>query len=317
MVKNFLFLFILVLLFFGLAMPGFALEKIKLGSAVRTQALYFLPIFAGEEKGFWKDNGLEVEWVPFAGTAAQFRAVAARSINIGMSNTDGPMLAAERGVSVIMVAELAPTQPFYLWVRTDSPYRHPLDMKDARVAVTTLYGTTHAFGRIIFKAHGIEKEVRFLGTGGVREKVAGIRAGAYSAIVTSMGVAAPLKLQGIVREIASNVDYLPKPWVEQVVFASKEFVKSKPEVVRQMLRAMLQGIDFTRKNLSWALDKIKTSQGLSEEAAKLGYSDVEFTINGKLDRKAVENVRKVFIEYGVITEKAPAVDDLFTNEYLS
>ena len=62
---------------------------------------------------------------------------------------------------------------------------------------------------------------------------------------------------------------------------------------------------------------MKSFQGVSEEAAKVLYGDTTFTTTGKIDRKAVENARKVYVQYGVLTEKAPAVDDFFTNEYLS
>lgn len=326
--KSFFFL-MLVILFFVLVSPTFlpilpmfgreqasALEKVKLGGSVKMAPEYYLPALTAEERGFWKENGLEVEWVPFAGGAPQMRAVAAGALKLGMATSAATMTAAGGGLPVLMASELISSQAFNIWVRADSPYQHPRDLKGARVGVTALGAITHAFGRIILAAHGIEKDVRFVGAGGVRENVAGIRAGAFEAMITSFGTVVDLKIGGILREIATAGDYLPKPWFEQVVFAQKEFAQGKPDVVKKMLKATLQSLDFLRKNPRWAMDKIKSFQGLSEEAAKLVFDDTKFTITGKLDRKAVENMRRLFIEYGIITEKAPAVDELFTNEYL-
>ena len=316
MTRKLLFFLFLAVLLVGLVTPIFALERVKLGSSIRLAAHFFLPPMAGEERGFWKENGLEVEWVPFAGTVPQMNAVAARAINIGLATVTDPPMAAERGLPVIMVMELLPSQAINIWVRADSPYRRVEDLKGARVAATTLGGPMHAFGRIMVAAHKIEKDVRFVGAGGVPQMLAGIRAGAFEAIINTFGTTVGLKLEGIVRDIATLGDYLPKPWTDQVVFARKDFAQSKPDVVRKMLKAMLQSFDFMRENPRWTIDKLKSFQGVSEQAAKLVYDKNKFTITGKIDRKAVENVRKVLIEYGILTDKVPAVDELFTNEYL-
>lgn len=316
MARKLLFTLSLASLFIGLVSPLFALEKVKLGSAVKIDRVYYLPNLVGEEKGFWKENGLEVEWVPFGGNTPLNHAVAAGAINMAMTASSGPPAAAERGLPIIMVAELSARPAFGIWVRAESPYREPRDLKGARIGVTGLGTPTYMFGRLIVAAHGIEKDVRFVGAGGPPQYIAALRTGGVEAVVSRVSTMAGLKVDGVVRELASSADYLPKPWFEDVVLARKDFARTKPDVVKKMLRAMLQSIDFIRKNPSWTVDKIKSFQGVSEEAAKVIYEEVRFTVTGKFDRKAVENMRKVFIEYGVLTEKAPAVDDLFTNEYL-
>lgn len=313
--KLVLFLFLLAI-FFGLVSLTFALEKVKLGSSVKVAVVFYLPILTAEEQGFWKENGLEVEWVPFGGGPPHMHALAAGAINIGLVANDLPMMAAERGLPVIMVADLV-KQPRLLWVRTNSPYRHPRDLKGARVGVSALGGAEHSYGRIILAAHGLEKDVRFVGSGGIPQTMAGMKVGVFDAMVLAVGTVVGLKVEGIIREIASSDDHLPKPWVEHAVLARKDFARTKPELVRKILKATIQATDFVRKNPGWATNKIKGFQGISEEAAKIVYDNVQFTATGKLERKAVENVRRVLIEYGILTEKTPPVDDLFTNEYLS
>ena len=131
-----------------------------------------------------------------------------------------------------------------------------------------------------------------------------------------MSSAAPLKVEGVIREIANAGDYVPSPWFEDPIYVKKDFALKEREAVRKVIKASLQAADFARKNPRWAMDKIKSFAGIPEEAAKLLYDDTAWSTSGRIDRKAVENLRKVFIEYGIITEKAPSVDELFTNEYL-
>ena len=314
--KMFLFLSLTVLII-GLVAPTLALEKVKLGSSVKMHPPYYLPVLAAEEKGLWRDNGLEVEWVPFAGGTPFARAIAAGSINIGTSTISTPMTGAERGLPVVMVAELGASEPFLIWVKADSPYRNVRDLKGAKIGVTVLGGTVHIYSRIIVAAHGVEKEVRFVGAGGISQQMAGLKAGGFEATLLPLASIVDLKLAGQVRDISSTVDYLPKPWLERAILIRKDFGKSKPDLVRKVIKATLQSHDFLQKNPRWAIDKIKSFGGLSEEAAKLIYDDLNLSTTGRLERKAVENVRRVFMEYGILTEKAPAVDDLFTNEYVS
>lgn len=303
-------------LIIGLVSPIFALEKVKLGSSVKMAPAFYLSPLVAEERGFWKENGLEVEWVPFGGPPAQIRAVAAGAISIGAATAADPVTAADRGLPVVIVAEFFAQPQFRVWVRADRPYRHVRDLKGGRISVAALGGATHVFGRIMFAAHGMEKEVRFVGAGGAAESLAALSAGAVDASVEGLFIWVTPYLEGKIRETGNPIEYLPKPWLGIVTFARRDYTRSKPDVVKRVLRGMVQSLEFMQKNPRWTLDKMKSFQGLSEEAAKLVYDWIGPRATGKIDRKGVENIRRVFMEYGILTEKAPAVDDLFTNEYL-
>lgn len=302
---------------FVLLSSGFGLEKVKVSTSVKFVPSYYLPMEAAEEKGFWKENGLEVEWVPFAGTAAQYVAVAAGASNIGLSTWEAPMVAAERGVPVMIVGEALSLTPWSVWVKADSPYRHPRDLKGARIGVPRLGGTSHMFGRIVARAHEIEKDVRFIGAGGMPEVIAGIKAGSLDGLVEPIVITVGLKLEGVIREIASLADYLPRPWKDGIiVFARTDLARSSPDTVRRVIKATLQASDFLSKNPSWAVGNIKKNQRFSGEAAKVVYDAHRFSATGKIDRRWVDNLRTTFIEYGILTEKVPAVDALFSNNYI-
>lgn len=64
-----------------------AAEQLKFATGVKGSANYYLPLMAAEEKGFWKENSLQVEWVPFRGGGSMFRSVAAGAVKIGFTGT--------------------------------------------------------------------------------------------------------------------------------------------------------------------------------------------------------------------------------------
>src|SRR3990172_7038063 len=53
-----------------------AADKITFGIPAKVSPAYYLPLLAGQEQGLWKEQGLDMEWVSFEGSAQLLRAVA-------------------------------------------------------------------------------------------------------------------------------------------------------------------------------------------------------------------------------------------------
>ena len=78
--------------------PAVGQEKLKIGSAVQVFPPYYLPISAAQEKGIFKKNGLDVEWMPSQSGADLTRAFAASAIKIALSAAATDTLAIARSV---------------------------------------------------------------------------------------------------------------------------------------------------------------------------------------------------------------------------
>lgn len=293
-----------------------AAEKIRFGTPVKLDPILYLPVLAADEHGFWKQNDVSVQWLPFKGGAALYRAVVAGSVDMGLSSTGSEMRAAGRGVPVVIVAESAHSQDFIVWVGSESRFKKPSDLKGARIGVPRLGGASQGFGLAIVKALGLEKDVKFIGAGGIRAELAALKTGKIDAIVEPITIPIKLKVQGVVRELVSTAQYLPKPWLAHVVFAHRDFMNAKPEAVGRAVKAFITTADFLRKNKRWAIDKMKEMSGYSDEAAQIVYARLDFTRDGKVRKEAVENVLNFFIEQGVIPRKeAPPVETLYTTKF--
>ena len=69
--------------------PLLAAEKVKIGTPLKFQAVFAMPMLAAEEKGFWKQQGLEVEWVPFTGEVPMQQAVATGVLQLAVTDVTG------------------------------------------------------------------------------------------------------------------------------------------------------------------------------------------------------------------------------------
>lgn len=308
-----------VLIVLGMSAGVWAAEKVKLGSAIKTTANYYLPILAAEEKGFWKAAGVEVEWFPFRGTATEIQGVAAGAVKVGLIPVVGNMQAAGRGLPVVMVAELVGKSNWYLWVRSDSRIRGPATLKGAKIGVPQLGGSGHGYGRLMLKALGMEKDVRFVGTGGIRQELAALKTGAVDGIIEPLTITIKLRAEGQVREPINISKFLPQEWMDHTVFSTRDFIQKEPDQLAAVVKGVLRGANFARAERQWTMAKMKELQRFSDAAATLLYEQhvaVNFSKDGKINRKAVENLRSFLIQYEIIEDKrTPPVDELFTNRF--
>ena len=300
---------------------AFAADKLKFATSVKLSANYFLPMLAAEEGGFWKQNGLEVEWVAFESGRAHIAAVAAGAVTIGFATTMSEMQAAAAGLPTHVISALQPKDDFTVWVRTESRFREPKDLKGARIGVSGYGGIEHAYSRMIARALGVEKDVRIVSTGGISSSLAALKAGNIDGVnLPSTTPIINLKVSGDVREFLQIENYRPKEWITFVITARKDFSKKSPDLVKRAVKSVLQATDFITKNPRWAIEKMKSKDlvGYPEEAAKLVYNSITWSKDGRITRTALENVRNFLIEYGIITkEKAPSLEEFFTDEFLS
>lgn len=293
-------------------------EKLKFASSIKLTPNYYLPALAAEEKGFWKQNDLDVEWVPFSGSVPMVQGMAGGHVNLGFIPSMGGLEAIARGVPLIMVSELISAWDFKVWVRADSRIKEPKDLKGTKQGVTQLGGPGHAYGRLMAKAIGLEKDIKFVGMGGIPNELAGLKTGAVDGIVEPLTITINLKVMGEVREVLTAGDFLPKERSDHIILARKDFIKKEPEQVKKVLKSVLQAVAFIRENPAWTIDKMKSFQGLSDAAARLLYPELRYTKDGRLDRKAIENLRNFAIEYDLLPrEKVPPVEELYAREFSS
>lgn len=311
MVTTGLFILFSILLIAGQA----AGQKVRFATSV-DQPTYHLPLMAAKEKGLWKEQGIEVEWVPFRSSSILYRALAAGEVDMAMPGTISAVQAIIGGVPQIVVADVKTLYEFYLWVRADSPIKEPKDLKGTKVAVTGLGGLSHAYARVVTRSLGLEKEVRFVAMGGLKEQAAALKTGAAESTVLSFIALAPLKVKGEIRELLLVGDFLPKEWSENSLTVHTGFASRFPREVVKAIKGYFMATDFVQANRDWALEKMKSGMRYEEEVAKAIYPRLKYGREGKINPKALENIVNFLIEFGIVAkEKAPPLEKIYDKSF--
>jgi ABC-type nitrate/sulfonate/bicarbonate transport system substrate-binding protein len=161
------------------------------------------------------------------------------------------------------------------------------------------------------------KDARIVAVGGLSSRVAALQSGVISAFPLGFGAGTNLMAKGLVRPLNRLKPLLPKPWIDLILSSMKGFAEKKPQMVTRTIKSVFQGADFIAKNPDWAKGKLATYSKLAPGAVDEVYGLLKFSRDGRLDPKAIENVRNFLIEYKIVPkEKAPEVSGIYTNKYL-
>ncbi|MEE8449440.1 MAG: ABC transporter substrate-binding protein [Thermodesulfobacteriota bacterium] len=315
MARRYIFLGLLAAMLSLAGLNTMALGQLKFGTSVGWSPPYYLPVIAAEEKGFWKQAGLEAEWVPFRGSSVMYRAVAAGSIGIGFTDTSAAIQAASRGIPVLIVADTGAGSPFSLFVKGNSPIKRAKDLRGKTIGLGRFGGGHHAYTRYMIKQAGLEGKIKYVALGGMRARIAALKTGSADTIVTTADSVANLVATGELREVVSAADYLPREWSYLIISASREMIKNSPDKISKAVKAILLASAFINGHRTWAIDKMQ-AKGLSRDGAREVAKRLRYSEDGKINRKALENVRKFLIDYKIVKRgKIPETADLYTDRF--
>lgn len=300
-------------LFLSFLTEARAVERLRFASPVRDIPYYSLPVFAAEDKGFWKEQGLEVKWIPFNTGTAMHQALAAGEVDTAIVTGTSAVLAISRGLPEVIVADLKGYENYFIFVLPDSPLKSPPEIKGRTLGVTRLAGTTYAYARAMVKALGLERQVKLVGTGGTREMVAALRAKKVDSILTSDYTMAALLVKGETRPLLRVRDYLPQDWTDLLMVASLALVEKRPGVVKGAVAAIIKGAQMVERDPAWAQEKLRVFFGYNEPMVKLIYpASLRYGQSAQINVNALKNVRDFLVEYGVLPkEKLPALERLY------
>lgn len=300
----------------GLVSSALALEKLPFGAAFKGSPRYDLLSWVAENKGFWKGQGLEVEWVPFVGGGRLYRAVAAGRINMGVSAAASFFNAAAKGVPVILVGDLTEPEFFSFWVRADGPIKGPKDLRGTKIGTARRGSAPHVLGLYVAKKLGMEKEMKIVAVGGFRERIAALKTGVIDGFIQTTQPVVNFLARGELRSVLDTKDYLPKDWIGFPLFARRQFAQEQPATVTKVTRALLAAGRFMMDNPDWTRKKMQEMMGYSPEGAVIAQREFNISPTGLVDRKAVEATVNFFLENKVISkEKLPPLDELYTNRF--
>jgi ABC-type nitrate/sulfonate/bicarbonate transport system substrate-binding protein len=293
-----------------------AAETVHVGKAA-ANAWTFTTLEVGKESGTFAKYGLDVESVALPGDAKLQQGLASGSLEFALGS--GPSMAfAVKGSPVIAVAAFAgPPRNLSVVVGADSPLKTVKDLKGKKLSITTKGSLTEWLVKRLSSAEGWGPEgIDAIALGAFESSLAAMRTHQIDGMMTALESGYLLEEKHEGRVLTDMGKYAPH-FITHVVFARKDLVKDKPELVHKFVNGFFATIAFMKKNREKTIDI--TAAVLHQDKATMGrvydYEISMFSDTGTFDPEALKTIKDSLVEMGLLPEK-PRDDQLFTTAFV-
>lgn len=202
---------------------------------------YYAPLYLAQEKGYFAEQGLEVEFY-YSAAADIVKNVGVGNVEFGFPNADSVIVGRAAGVPVKVVHTTYQHGLGATIFRKSSGIAKPEDLKGKKVAVTSIASPNYIQLQVMLKDAGLkvaDVNLEVVGTGAI---VGALADGQVDAIVFSMLRTVELRNQGVdVDEIRSDT-FLPSHG--NVLIVGEKLLKDEPELADKFTTALNKALEY-------------------------------------------------------------------------
>jgi NitT/TauT family transport system substrate-binding protein len=293
----------------------------------------YVPHYTALEKGWYRDEGLDVKILRGQGSGDTIKRIAAGQGEVGIADISALIAArANTDVKVKAIALWYRRPPHGVFVRADSPIKTPRELEGKKLAISA--GNSHQILWPVF------------------EKLSGLKPGSVTWVTMDAASMPPALIRGAtdavpffvvhearIRKIArqQNVDLrLLSAWADlgldlssTSLVAREETIAKDPDGLKAFLRATLKGADyaFRGKHFDEGVGYLLKHHpevdpdgalGAAQVAARFVYAE-EVTSGkaavGQFEPGRLEKTRDTYTQYLELKRKVP-LEELYTNDLL-
>ncbi|MEZ5644900.1 MAG: ABC transporter substrate-binding protein [Burkholderiaceae bacterium] len=227
-----------------------ALEKTKVTIAVGGKNLfYYLPLTIAEQLGYFKDEGLDVNIVDFAGGSRALQAVVGGSADVVSGAFEHTINMQFKGqpMRAFVLQGAAPQIVLGINPKTMPNFKSVADLKGKKIGVTAPGSSTNVMANYVLAKAGLKpSDVSFVGVGASNGAVAAMRAGQIDAIsnldpvITLLQRSGDLKIVTDTRKMDEAMQVFGGPMPAGCLYAPTAFTDKNPNTAQALTNAMVR-----------------------------------------------------------------------------
>jgi NitT/TauT family transport system substrate-binding protein len=260
--------------------------------------LYYLPLTIAEQKGFFKEEGLNVTINDFKGGSQSLQALVGGSVDVVTGAYEHTIRMQTKGQDIRAVLELGRFPGIVLAVAKDKAdkVKSAADLKGMKIGVTAPGSSTAMFATYLLAKEGLKPEdVAFIGVGGGATGVAAMQRGEIDAISNLDPVISTLARDNLITILADTRTEEGTKAIfggnnpAAVLYTKQDFIENNPKTVQALVNALYKAIKW--------LDTATPEDVAATVPAQFHLNDRALYL------EAVKNSLPTYSRTGVITEE--------------
>jgi len=308
-----LWLTLTLLLFVGSIRPAQIDARIVVG--VSTVNVAFLPIYLTQDKGLFKDEGLDVLVVMFNAGATNLQAMIGGDVQIMAGGVPETVLARAGGVDIKNFWSISNLMPFQIY---GSPAMKSLkDGRGKKFAISRFGSLSEFLTRSALRQAGVDaKDVTMVQIGATPARFTTLAGGIVDATILWFPVTERAKAAGL-NKLFDLKELYPN-WTNVGFIARETWLAKEKEQATRFLRAYQRGVKHTRENRDDGIRTLRKYVGLNAAEAAAGYDEYRdsFPLDGRILDAGITATIEQEIETGRLKGKISLnemIDSSFSN----
>ncbi|HET9000300.1 MAG TPA: ABC transporter substrate-binding protein [bacterium] len=277
------------------------------------------PYFA-LERGFFKQEGLDVEIVPLPGSVTVVRALLSRQVDIALTDPATVFLAYANGAPIKIIS--GPVERATDVVVAAGVITSVADLRGKRFGISQPGGQTHNEVKLLAAKYGVNPDdIQYLAIGGPVPRVDALLVNRVDATSLTIAVVKPVLDAidaGKVHVIASLGDEFPDlPTAYDIT--RDDVIRERPAILSRLVRADIRGYRWAAQNPDAAAQIVaKYIAGLDPALAARGVREVSryYGVNGGVSAASVAGAQRLLVQLGILRGVID-VNQIFTPQFVT
>ncbi|MBR3613822.1 MAG: ABC transporter substrate-binding protein [Clostridia bacterium] len=288
-----------------------------------TRSVFYSPQYVAIEKGFFKENGIEIELITGQGADAVMTSVLSNQVEIGFAGPEASIYVYNEGKEdhTQVFAQLTKRDGSFLVSRNDTEEFSWQDLKGKTVIPGRKGGVPYMTLEYVLKKNGLDPQKDVVLDDSIKfDLMAGAFAAGNADYVTLFEPTASMtELQGagyVVASVGEESGEIPYT----AYFAKQSFIKENEDVIQGFTNAIYEGEQWVKNHTSREIAEVvqnffpDTDLDMLEAAIQ-SYKDIDaWNETPILEEDSFNRLQEVMIEAGELSEKVP-YSEIVNNTY--
>ncbi|HWP22935.1 MAG TPA: ABC transporter substrate-binding protein [Candidatus Binatia bacterium] len=256
------------------------------------------PLWVTQDKGFFRKYGLEVQAILIESGTTTAQALVAGDISFASVAGPAAIQSHLRGADIVIIAGIINTLTFQLY--TEKSITRPDQFKGKSVGVTRYGSATDFAMRYALDKYGLDanKDVAILQLGNQPAQLAALEAGKIQGAMLSMPTSLKAKKMGF--PMLADLQMLGLEYQHTSIATTRSLMKSKPDLVRDFMRAYIEGIHYAKTHRKETLDVLaKYLRTDDKEVLEETYESIISTLVPEKPYPTLKGIQIILRELGV------------------